>query len=117
MMLRDKMIDQWIKELDKEILDLQELREEFSGEEQDEAVKVLTDPDYRAEVGNIGDGIRIRRKNAKMTQEDLAGEIGISQPMLAQIERGSKVPSMILGRQIARVFKCSMEELFEEAGV
>ncbi len=116
-MLRDKMIDQWIKELDREILDLQELREEFSGEKQEDMVRTLTDPDYRAEVGNIGDGIRIRRKNAGMTQEDLAGEIGISQPMLAQIERGSKVPSMILGRQIAGIFKCSMEELFEEAGV
>lgn len=29
-------------------------------------VRTLTDPDYRAEVGNIGDGIRIRRKNAKI---------------------------------------------------
>ena len=49
-----------------------------------------------------------------MTQDDLAGEIGIGRSMLAQIERGSKVPTMVLGRQIARVFKCSMEELFEE---
>lgn len=114
MMLRDKMIEQWIEELDREILDLQELREEVSGEEQNEMVRTLTDPDYRAEVGNISDGIKIRRNTAGMTQKDLAGEIGISQSMMAQIERGSKVPSMILGRQIARIFKCSMEELFEE---
>lgn len=113
-MLRDKMIERWVKELDKEILDLQELREEFSGEQVDEEVRMHTDPDYRAEVGSVGDGIRSRRKKAGMTQEDLANEIGIGQPMMVQIERGSKVPSMVLGRQIARVFKCSMEELFEE---
>lgn len=49
-----------------------------------------------------------------MTQEDLANEIGVGRAMLAQMESGSKVPTMVLGRQIARVFKCSMEELFEE---
>lgn len=113
-MLRDKMIDCFVEALDKEILDLQAFREEFSGEQVDETVRTLTDPDYRAEVGSIGDGIRSRRKKAGMTQEVLANEIGIGRSMLAQIERGSKVPTMVLGRQIARVFKCSMEELFEE---
>ena len=38
-------------------------------------MRTLTDPDYKAEVGNIGDGIRLRRKKAGMTQDDLAGEI------------------------------------------
>ncbi len=113
-MLRDKMIDRWVEELDKEILDLQALREEVTGDQTNEVVRTLTDPDYRAEVGNIGDGIRSRRNQAKMTQDDLADEIGIGRSMLAQIERGSKVPTMVLGRQIAKVFKCSMEELFEE---
>ncbi len=113
-MLRDKMIDCWVEELDKEIIDLQALREEVTGEQANEAVRTLTDPDYRAEVGNIGDGIRSRRNRAKMTQEELAETIGISVPMICQIERGSKVPTMVLGRQIVRVFKCSMEELFEE---
>ena len=113
-MLRDKMIDRFVEELDKEILDLQALREEFSGEQVDETVRTITDPDYRAEVGSIGDGIRSRRKKAGMTQEELANEIGVGRSMLAQIESGSKVPTMVRGRQIARVFKCSMEELFEE---
>ncbi len=113
-MLRDKMIDRWVEELDKEILDLQALREEVTGDQANEVVRTLTDPDYRAEVGSIGDGIRSRRKSAGMTQDDLADEIGIGRSMMAQIERGSKVPTMVLGRQIARVFKCNMEELFEE---
>lgn len=113
-MLRDRIIDRWVEELDKEILDLQAFREEFTGGQVNETVRTLTDPDYRAEVGSIGDGIRSRRNKAKMTQEELADKIGIGQSMMAQIERGSKVPTMILGRQIARVFQCSMEELFEE---
>ncbi len=75
-MLRDKMIDRWVEELDKEILDLQALREEVTGDQANEVVRTLTDPDYRAEVGSIGDGIRSRRKSAGMTQDDLADEIG-----------------------------------------
>ncbi len=31
-MLRDKMIDRWVEELDREIYDLLELREEVAGE-------------------------------------------------------------------------------------
>ena len=58
-MLRDKMIDRWVEELDKEIIDLQALREEVTGEQANEAVRTLTDPDYRAEVGNIGTEIPI----------------------------------------------------------
>lgn len=50
-MLRDKMIDRFVDELDKEILDLQALREELSGEQVDEAVRTLTDPDYQAGLG------------------------------------------------------------------
>lgn len=84
-MLRDKMIDRWVEELDKEIIDLQALREEVTGEQANEAVRTLTDPDYRAEVGNIGDGIRSRRNRAKMTQEELAETIGISVPMIETI--------------------------------
>ena len=62
----------------------------------------------------LGAKLKDMRQQKNLTQEELAETIGISVPMICQIERGSKVPTMVLGRQIARVFKCSMEELFEE---
>lgn len=64
---------------------------------------------------SIGENIKTRRQSLGMTQEDLAGAIGIGRSMVAQIERGSKIPSMILGRDIARVLGCGMEKLLEEA--
>ncbi len=64
---------------------------------------------------SIGENIKTRRQSLGMTQEDLAGAIGIGRSMVAQIERGSKIPNMILGRDIARVLGCGMEKLLEEA--
>ncbi len=64
---------------------------------------------------SIGENIKTRRQSLGMTQEDLAGAIGIGRSMVAQIERGSKIPNMMLGRDIARVLGCGMEKLLEEA--
>lgn len=63
---------------------------------------------------SIGENIKTRRQSLGMTQEDLASAIGIGRSMVAQIERGSKVPNMMLGRDIARALGCGMEKLLEE---
>ncbi len=63
---------------------------------------------------SVGENIRTRRLDLGMTQEELGSAVEVGRSMIAQYERGSKVPNLIIGRSIARVFKCSMEELFEE---
>lgn len=63
---------------------------------------------------SIGENIKARRLAMGMTQEELACAVGLGRSMVAQIERGSKVPNMILGRDIARVLKCGMDSLLEE---
>lgn len=63
---------------------------------------------------SIGENIKARRQAMGMTQEDLACAVGLGRSMVAQIERGSKVPNMILGRDIAKVLKCGMDALLEE---
>lgn len=62
---------------------------------------------------NIGENIKDRRIKSGQTQEEFAVKIGVGRSMVAQIERGSKIPNMILGREIARVLRCSMEDLME----
>lgn len=62
---------------------------------------------------SIGENIKTQRQSLGMTQEDLASAIGIGRSMVAQIERGSKIPNMMLGRDIARVLGCEMGELLE----
>lgn len=63
---------------------------------------------------SVGENIKAKRQALGMTQEKLADAVGLGRSMVAQIERGSKVPNMVLGRDIARVLGCGMEELLEE---
>ncbi len=62
----------------------------------------------------VGEIIRIRREKLGITQADLAEDVGISQAMLCQIERGTKNPSLQVGREIARCLRCSTDDLFCE---
>ena len=43
---------------------------------------------------SIGENIKSRRKDVGMSQNELASAIGVSVPMICQIERGTKIPSM-----------------------
>ncbi len=47
-------------------------------------------------------------------QEELSEKIGIRRPMLAQIEREMKTITLPLGKQIADVFGCTMDDLIKE---
>ncbi len=60
---------------------------------------------------SIGENIKAKRQALGMTQEKLADAVGLGRSMVAQIERGSKVPNMVLGRDLAKVLGCGMEEL------
>lgn len=59
----------------------------------------------------IGENIKNLREKLQLTQCQLAEMVGVSRPMIAQIERGTKVPTMPLGKKIAQCLRCSMEDL------
>lgn len=63
---------------------------------------------------SIGSNIRKKRENLKISQTKLAESVGISQSLMAQFERGSKIPNMMLGREIASVLQCKMEDLVSD---
>lgn len=63
---------------------------------------------------SIGECIKAKRVASGYSQNDLAKIVGIKQPMIAQIERGTKVPNMMLGRSIAMALECKIEELYGE---
>lgn len=60
----------------------------------------------------IGENIKRKRKELNMTQCQLAEIAEVTQAMIAQIERGSKVPSMPLGAQIAKALNCGIADLY-----
>lgn len=63
---------------------------------------------------SVGENIKARRMALGMTQENLANAVGLGRSMIAQIERGSKVPNLILGRDIAKVLQCDLNDLVKE---
>ncbi len=65
---------------------------------------------------SIGENIKRLRLECELTQGELAQKVGVTQSMIAQIERGTKVPTMPLGREIADAVGHSVEELYAEGG-
>lgn len=61
----------------------------------------------------VGENIQKIRKDKKISQASLASSIGVTQSMLCQIERGTKNPSLQVGKAIADALGCSMDELLE----
>ncbi len=60
---------------------------------------------------SIGENIRNLRLRNDMTQEQLGDKIGVTLSMVCQIERGTKTLTVPLGKQIADVFGCTLDEL------
>lgn len=65
---------------------------------------------------SIGENIKEMRQRKDWTQREFAEKIGIKQSMVAQIERGTKTLTVPLGKQIAEVFGCTLDDLTNEAG-
>lgn len=62
---------------------------------------------------SIGENIKARRQAMGMTQEELACAVGVGRSMITQIERGSKIPNVILARDISRVLQCALNDLVD----
>ena len=62
----------------------------------------------------IGENIRKQRRKIGMTSTDLARSVQVSQPMISQIERGTKTVSLPLAAEIARVLGCEIQELLDK---
>ncbi len=60
---------------------------------------------------NIGKNIKRLRLKKKMTQRELGTQIGVTDSMIAQLERGTKTLTVPLGKEIAKVLNCSLEDL------
>jgi putative transcriptional regulator len=48
-----------------------------------------------------------------LTQEDLAKAVGVSRQSINSIERGRYIPSLPLALKFARLFNCTIDEIFQ----
>ncbi len=63
---------------------------------------------------SIGTNIRTRRKALCMSPDNLATMIGVSVPMVCQIERGTKSVTLVLAVEIAKALQCDLNDLVSD---
>lgn len=56
--------------------------------------------------------IEEERKKRGMTQQQLAGELGVSRQTIISLESGRYNPSILLAHRIARLFDAKIEDIF-----
>jgi len=66
---------------------------------------------------DLGEFIRDRRRDARLSLRRLSELAGISNPYLSQIERGLRRPSAEILQQIAKALRISAETLYVQAGI
>jgi putative transcriptional regulator len=61
---------------------------------------------------SVANSVKEHRKNAGLTQEDLAAAMKVSRQTIISIEKGKYIPSLPLALKLARFFKCSTDDVF-----
>ena len=65
---------------------------------------------------SVAENIRKIRISRNLTQKELADNVGVKQSYIAQIERGTKIPTLTLGKDIADALGCSLYDFFKGDG-
>lgn len=60
----------------------------------------------------MDNNLRVERAILKITQEDLAKQIGVSRQTINAIELNKYVPSTVLALKIAKYFQKKVEDIF-----
>ena len=61
----------------------------------------------------VAENIKRLREEKNLTQEALAEMVGCARCTIVQYERGSKVPNIMMARDIAIALECSVEDLLK----
>ena len=60
----------------------------------------------------LNNKIKELRKERKVTQDDLAGAVGVTRQTIISLENGKYNASLMLAHKISRYFGMSIEEIF-----
>jgi putative transcriptional regulator len=61
----------------------------------------------------MNNNLHVERAIKKLTQAELADQVGVSRQTINSIESNKYIPSTLLALKIARVFGKSVEEIFQ----
>lgn len=60
---------------------------------------------------SLADNLKELREQRQLTQFEVAKLVGVSQPIIAQYEQGLKVPSIVTGVKLAKLYRTTCERL------
>lgn len=60
---------------------------------------------------SFAENLKKLREEKGLSQKELADMLDISQPMIAQYERGLKLPTILVGVELAKVLNSTCEDL------
>jgi len=63
----------------------------------------------------LHNSVQEKRKQAALTQVELAERVGVTRQTIISIEKGNYVPSVQLALRLASILDASVEELFYES--
>lgn len=64
---------------------------------------------------SVGDNIKRMREKKGLSLGELSEAVSVTKGMICQIERGSKVPSIILAYNIAQALDCTLDDFIEKS--
>jgi len=79
--------------------------------------RITLKPDEEHTLEGMGDAIRARRLELKMSQEALADAAGIGRTHMGEVERGSRNVSFLALVRIAMAMKAKPSEIIAAAGL
>lgn len=59
----------------------------------------------------LGENVRVRRVQLGMSGQQLAEQVGVTEPMISHIERGLKMPSVAVCVALAHALECTLDDL------
>ena len=59
-------------------------------------------------------GLKVMRIKRQMSQEDLAGLMGVNQTTVSLWEQGKSSPSLLKLKRLAEILNCTVNDLIEE---
>lgn len=67
--------------------------------------------DKKAEAAFISKKIKALRESVGWSQSELARQAGVTSAAISQLEKGDRVPSLVVSRKLASALKVSVNEL------
>lgn len=61
--------------------------------------------------------IKERRINNELSIEDVSEKLNISKSMIYKIEKGLRIPSILLAVRIAILYGCPTDDIFKDLGI